>query len=85
MIIKYLKQWNKPVGLFLFGVGMIVWGYMANSVDKKETVKSEHTTSKIEDETKTVNSNEEGEPQKMNETSTVIESENKAEESSATQ
>lgn len=83
MIIKYLKQWIKPVGLFLFGVGMIVWGYMANVVDKKEIVKTKQTIPEIFDEKETVRHEEES--KRMNESKTVIESENKAEESSATQ
>lgn len=44
---RIINQWIKPIFLFLFGIGMIVWGYVANATPKgkvteeKDLVKSD--------------------------------------------
>lgn len=45
---SFFNQWIKPAGLFLFGVFMIVWGYMANA-SNSERVQEKQDLSKGED------------------------------------
>lgn len=91
--MKKIAQWIKRVGLFLFGVALVVWGYKvnaANNVKAKEEEKEQKKESappasifgsiKLNDDTGKNKTQE-----KISENETVIESDKTVEESSGTE
>ncbi len=63
----FFNQWIKPAALFLFGVAMIVWGYMANASnsentnEKKDIVKKEDDLTQVETDSISGDTNKEEE------------------------
>lgn len=91
--MKKIAQWIKRVGLFLFGVALVVWGYKvnaANNIKAKEEKKAQEKEStppasifgsiKLNDDTEKNNKQE-----TISDNKTVIESDETVEESSGTE